>query len=277
MARIAPEIGYKGDVPTSTPGPNPAPRISLSGARAAYVGPGLDLAPHANAAATIAIALDAPFTLALSPGAAPELRSIALIPPNARHHLVAGGAMAFVYLDALGDDHRCLQALDLEAARAHFGRHGAAAILGWNVDRLCAALGVPARAAPDPRVAAAVRRIDARPQDFPRVADLAARAGLSPSRFQALFAVAVGMPFRRYRLWRRMALVMRALGEGQTLTEAAHEAGFASSAHLSTSFRAMFGLAPSRLAALGPRIDFAEPATRPRFSWEAEEMAGAPP
>ena len=34
---------------------------------------------------------------------------------------------------------------------------------------------------------------------------------------------------------------------GSSLTEAAHEAGFADSAHLSRTFRATFGIAPSFL------------------------------
>ena len=77
-----------------------APRISIAASRAAYVGPGLELAPHRNAAATVAIALEAPFSLSLSK-AAHRRRSIALIPPNTLHHLQAKGPMAFVYLDAL--------------------------------------------------------------------------------------------------------------------------------------------------------------------------------
>jgi AraC-like DNA-binding protein len=38
------------------------------------------------------------------------------------------------------------------------------------------------------------------------------------------------------------------------VTAAAHEAGFASSAHLSTAFRGMFGIAPSVLLAIGAEI-----------------------
>lgn len=69
------------------------------------------------------------------------------------------------------------------------------------------------------------------------------------------FDSAVGMPFRRYRLWRRMAVVMQAIAGGESLTAAAHGAGFASSAHLSSAFRAMFGLAPSELIGLGVEIE----------------------
>lgn len=232
-----------------------APRISLSGARAAYVGPGLDLAPHRNAAATVAIALERPFALSLPAEAHPETRSIALIPPDTRHRLLATGPMVFVYLAALGDDHRSLASADLEAAYAETMKSGAREVATWNVDRLCTALGVPPRPAADPRVATAVRLLEAHPQDFPLVGPLAARVGLSPSRFHVLFGQAVGMPFRRYRQWRRMAVVMAALAAGRSLTETAFEAGFASSAHLSTAFREMFGLAPSALVALGVRIE----------------------
>ena len=51
-----------------------------------------------------------------------------------------------------------------------------------------------------------------------------------------------------------MAAVARVIADGRSLTHAAHEAGFASSAHLSTAFRAMFGLAPSSLLAAGAVI-----------------------
>ena len=54
---------------------------------------------------------------------------------------------------------------------------------------------------------------------------------------------------------------MRALGGGLSLTDAALEAGFSSSAHLSASFRDMFGLAPSTLVALGARVESLPPFT----------------
>ncbi len=42
-----------------------------------------------------------------------------------------------------------------------------------------------------------------------------------------------------------MGAAVAAFREGQSLTEAAHAAGFASSAHFSTAFRDMFGMMPS--------------------------------
>lgn len=44
-----------------------------------------------------------------------------------------------------------------------------------------------------------------------------------------------------------MGAAVRACGEGASLTEAAHAAGFANSAHFSSAFRDMFGMMPSDL------------------------------
>jgi AraC-like DNA-binding protein len=51
-----------------------------------------------------------------------------------------------------------------------------------------------------------------------------------------------------------MGLAMTTLASGANLTEAAHGAGFSSSAHFSHQFLRMFGLAPSALMALKPEI-----------------------
>lgn len=236
------------------------PRIFLSRGRAAYVGPGLDLAPHCNAAATLAIALDEPFALILmessaeaSAGAGSEAdRCAALVPPSTLHRLRARGSMMFLYLDALSDDFDAIAKMDLTAARARLLALGA---IPGGLDAILEAIGVPRRDAPDTRLLPIIQRIDERPQDFERLDDAARLAGLSPSWFQTLFRRAVGMPFRRYRLWRRMTVVMQAIAGGENFTAAEHGAGFASSAHLSAAFRAMFGLAPSDLLKLGIEIE----------------------
>jgi AraC-like DNA-binding protein len=66
-----------------------------------------------------------------------------------------------------------------------------------------------------------------------------------------LFKAATGVPLSRYRLWMAMGSAMRSLLRGDSLTNAALHAGFASSAHFSSSsYREMFGLEPSRLGKL---------------------------
>jgi AraC-like DNA-binding protein len=202
------------------------------------------------------MALAAPFSLTRFENGGAEFTDeslhAALIPPGQRHCLRAGGGMGFVYLDALSDDHESATVADLHTHRAAFIE---ALRGGWSVDDLCSCIGLPRKPPPDPRIAALLREIDANPNVFPRLDVAADFVGVSPSRCRELMRLAPGVPFRRYRLWRRFALVIREVSRGHTLTGAALDAGFASSAHLSAAFKAMFGLAPSSITKLGAAID----------------------
>jgi AraC-like DNA-binding protein len=70
-------------------------------------------------------------------------------------------------------------------------------------------------------------------------------AFLSPSRFAHLFKQQVGLPFRRYMLWRKLTRAMLVIGRERTISTAAHEADFADASHLTRTFYQMFGLPPS--------------------------------
>ena len=71
--------------------------------------------------------------------------------------------------------------------------------------------------------------------------------GLSPSRASHLFVEETGLPFRTYVLWLRVVRAVDAHLDGMSLTEAAQEAGFADSAHMSRTFKRMFGLPAASL------------------------------
>lgn len=86
-----------------------------------------------------------------------------------------------------------------------------------------------------------------RTRDTPSVADLAAMAHLFESRLQHLFREQMGMPIIRYALWERMMAAAELLADGQTATYAAHQAGFADSAHLAREFRRFNGQSPTSL------------------------------
>jgi AraC-like DNA-binding protein len=112
--------------------------------------------------------------------------------------------------------------------------------------------GAVPRVPSDARVLAAVEYISGRGSDAVSLAEVAKVANLSPDRFRHLFVQETGMPLRNYVLWRRLLHVWTLLTEGQTLSAAAHAAGFADSAHLSRTARSMFGLPPSVLQMRGP-------------------------
>ena len=94
------------------------------------------------------------------------------------------------------------------------------------------------------RVIEAIRKSDELRMSIEEAADL---ANLSPSRFAHLFKQQVGLPFRRYMLWRKLARAMVMIGREQTIASAAHAADFADAAHLTRTFYQMFGMAPSIL------------------------------
>lgn len=64
---------------------------------------------------------------------------------------------------------------------------------------------------------------------------------LSESRFLHLFKQEMKIAWRPYLLWRRLLCAANVIQRGRSATEAAHIAGFSDSAHLSRTFKKMFG------------------------------------
>lgn len=77
------------------------------------------------------------------------------------------------------------------------------------------------------------------------IEDAAATVFLSPSRFAHLFKQQVGLPFRRYMLWRKLARAVLMIGREGAISTAAHASDFADAAHLTRTFYQMFGMPPS--------------------------------
>ncbi|MEV0195884.1 AraC family transcriptional regulator [Nonomuraea sp. NPDC050691] len=242
------------------------PRRAAAGAvvwlwpgRALYAGPSLRLGPHSGAVACLAVGVDAPFTV--HPTSGGELRArTALVAPRVRHQLTAfGDRMVFLYLDpGSADDRACRTCFttgeekilaghrhedDLLAQAAELSsRTPVPQVTAW----VAKATGRARTWCADPRITAATRRLIDAGQPLP-AAPLAAELGLSESRFLRLFRCGTGTSYRRFRLWAQMHRAARALAAGHNLTRAAADGCFASPSHLSTAFRAMFGLTPSAL------------------------------
>jgi AraC family transcriptional regulator len=75
---------------------------------------------------------------------------------------------------------------------------------------------------------------------------------LSESRLRHLFVEQTGIPFKTYLLWLRLISALDHYARGNSLTQAAHAAGFSDSAHFSRTFRRTFGLPATTLTRIQP-------------------------
>lgn len=112
------------------------------------------------------------------------------------------------------------------------------------VAQLCGDTTEPDQAL-DPRLARALVYIRANVRSPIALRDVADAVALSESRFRHLFVAQTGSSFRAYLLWLRINLAIEAAMAGASWTEAAHEAGFADSAHLARTHKRVFGIEPS--------------------------------
>ena len=112
--------------------------------------------------------------------------------------------------------------------------------------------GTPPSVVADERILRAIAFIRTHLDAPLTLEQVASEACLSPSRFRHLFVEETGMALRPYILWRRFLLVWEMLMHGESLSAAAHRAGFADAAHLSRTSRNVFGFPPSALQMEGP-------------------------
>jgi AraC family transcriptional regulator len=107
--------------------------------------------------------------------------------------------------------------------------------------------GAPPARKLDPRITVVLKSIRASEDLRIPIENAAQMVFLSPSRFAHLFKQQVGLPFRRYMLWRKLTRAMLAIGREGTIAAGAHAADFADAAHLTRTFQQMFGIPPSAL------------------------------
>jgi AraC-like DNA-binding protein len=128
--------------------------------------------------------------------------------------------------------------------------------LGDICFQMVGAIGGERQAPIDSRVAQSIEWIRSSGDEGVSVKEIAAGVELSESRFSHLFTENVSIPVRRYLLWLRLRDAIHLLAQGGSLTETAHAAGFADSAHLTRTFRGMLGIAPSALIKESSLISF---------------------
>lgn len=94
----------------------------------------------------------------------------------------------------------------------------------------------------DPCINTLLNRLEHISQEKITLGDVAQAVNLSESRLAHLFKKQTGTPIRRYLLWLKLRRAIKMIIVGSPFTDAAHQSGFADSAHLSQTYRQMFGV-----------------------------------
>ncbi len=217
-----------------------------------------DLRPHAHHAIQITFRLKGWFEISVNDE---KLTGpVAAVGSDARHSFRASGAVAFLFVapessvgTALGKLLFAPQpwtkitsgplAASLEPLRQFFERGGSdeeLQKLGKGIMMTLPSADSPTML--DPRVLAMIAYAQQNLEDGLTLPKAAGCVALSPSRARHLFVAQTGLPFKTYVLWLRIERAVALYAAGSSLTEAAHEAGFADSAHFSRTFRRTFGL-----------------------------------
>ena len=227
-------------------------------------GPGASSTLHAHHAMHVVLALEGELSIKLRSGKAQRAPGV-LTAPDVPHAIDAAGTEALlVFLDpeslagaallgSLTSELRLFSARErdqlltgaepLAIMSSDFGQvwtRRAASLLGG------AELANRPRVHPRVRKALRLLQADALKDDVSLQA-LAQAVQLSPGRLMHAFTESVGIPLRPYLQWLKVQRAAAAIASGAALSDAAHAAGFADAAHMSRTFRRMFGASPSAL------------------------------
>lgn len=239
-------------------------RLFLWDHRLLLLGPGFSAGLHRHHAAQVCLALEGVLRVRTEATGEWEVAEALFIPPDQDHELVVESrTAAFVFIEAESAECGLLEerlgrpdgpkpmavprglASDCREMLVNGGKIQDAEdlclrltdITGPRVERRMV----------DARLAKVLEAVRSNLSGDVAATALSGIAGVSPSWLTHRFGKDLGVPLRRYILWQRLWFALVSALEGATLTEAAHAAGFADSAHFSRTFRDMFGVAPSML------------------------------
>jgi AraC family transcriptional regulator len=271
VTRIGADAGAVAPAGTSTSS-DPWRRNSSAGhiyfwqAASLWIGQGLGRTDwHEHHAHQLALALEGDFRFRTRADGRWETFEAAIVPSHCAHQFeVDGTRLAHLFVEPESRAGRALAGRFRGDRISPLPPGDAADAAGWlrsaldarldaarMVETACEALArlsgtntEPSREL-DARLARALEYIRCHIRDPISLADAAAVATLSESRFRHLFVAETGCSFRAYLLWQRINVAIAAVMAGASWTEAAHEAGFADSAHLTRTHKRMFGIEPT--------------------------------
>ncbi|XDD47815.1 helix-turn-helix transcriptional regulator [Leptospira sp. WS39.C2] len=220
---------------------------------------GLVTEPHSHYAVSILVSKQTPFQLTTKENLIIETEGI-IIAPNFFHRLEANHTeIVVIQLDPKSDEYKKIVMKDryflLDSNTIQKIQNLAEPLFGSNLncstartiyDQILEVLGSSKTETDwDPRMDITLTKIKETLPSPINVATLSKETGISKDRFMHLFKEYMGIPLRQYLLWQRLHIAARLFQSGENLTTASHAAGFSDQAHLSRTFKKMFGVKPS--------------------------------
>ncbi|SDE63330.1 helix-turn-helix domain-containing protein [Kordiimonas lacus] len=180
-----------------------------------------------------------------------EYLTVTITPGHEQHYADAfDGAAIYQYSNAAfkgaGTAARALRQLLILNPEEETVAEGLAAVLFEAALKAKPATAKPASSLTRTRMRRLHDLIEARFGDKLTVLEMAMEVGLSVGFFIRAFAAATGTTPHAYLLERRLSEARRSLTRPEaSIADIAHACGFASQAHLTSSFRSQFGIAPA--------------------------------
>jgi AraC-like DNA-binding protein len=214
-------------------------------------GPGGDSGFHAHHALHLLLCTGGALRIRTRERGAGQTACGVLTAPDVPHAIDARGAeVALVFVDPESAVGAALHGSMGAAPVRLFDEKERDALLAGGVNEAIARLaGDASRArAMHPRVRRVLRAIHESPPGADvSLASLAAIASLSEGRLMHAFTESVGIPLRPYLSWLKVQRAAAAMAKRAPLARAAIAGGFADAAHMSRTFKRMFGMTPAML------------------------------
>lgn len=222
---------------------------------------------HSHYAASLIIALDAPFRLELRNGVDAMVQACVLA-PNTENRVSIDGRFVSMMADADSSvfeplvpllngaswaaiEDQQLSPLLPKLARLQeqpLAENEVRALVDDAVETVSGVRPRPLAVSLDRRISRVLKLLRDSLPDEPDTDALAEAVELSRSRLLHLFKEELGLPMGQYLLWRRLFEAARLWDEGLSITEAAHEAGFYDQSHYTRTMRRMLDVTPSGIA-----------------------------
>ena len=229
------------------------PLLYLWDSKAMYIGLSFETVVHAHNAAQIIVALEGTIKVEIENSWLEN--SIFVIRPNTKHRIRLYGTVALLLIDA-EDTRMEFDSITGELSRTTMASLKNCYARAYSTEEalqlfhsIISDIGLSEKINPvaiDERIQRCLEYIEQNLKEDLSMESICKINGISESSFSHMFSKEVGLPFRRYLLWKRLKESIAVfLREKKSLTEISVEMGFSDQAHFSNSFKDVFGVKPT--------------------------------